>query len=847
MSTLPMRSAPLPLPPKVLQKKRQRQRQKRIAQVCGYSAAWGINLALLATISLMVALWWQPFPHDWFAAGTISLRIQDRNGRFMHEEPAANDRFGTWLPGDRLPSAIRIATLAAEDHRLYRHHGVDPWAVLRALWSNTSKGRRISGASTLSMQLVRQLRPAARTYANKIKEMYWALVLQRDLEAEGILREYLNRAPYGNRVQGVQRASLLYFDRPASDLSLAQAAFLAALPWSPSQLNPFRLSGQRKAWKRAQRILKRARTLGLITQRQYLEALGDPLHLRQKPRRSIESVHLTEQIAAAWKRQSAPSLRRQIATIRTTIDLRLQKSTARILRQHLSQLTSYGVGTGAVIVIDHRSGEILAYVGSHAYLDKEKHGAIDYVRTPRAPGSTLKPFIYIQAIQTRQYTGATLLSDISASFLWKKGAYHPQNYDDRSLGPLRMRVALGNSRNIPALHALAKVGVPEVLQQLRKVGMHHYDKSAGYYGLGLALGGGAESLLNLTRAYAVLARSGQSLPLRWLHQARDSLQRPVPTTQWRGHLLTPPLAKEQILPKEATQMIAHILADPIARLPSFGRYSALELPFPTAVKTGTSQGHRDAWTLGFSDRVTVGCWVGNHDQRRMRRVSGGIGCGSIFREVMIEAMKHLEPEKPIQPPQPPAAWKHKMICAMSGFPASSQCPGTVEEWFPPTHKHLHEHCPFHRNLRIDPRNGLLAGSTCSSKETIERPFVLVPPAYQLWAHVMQLPQPPHRYSPACPPKQAASSRTLWMSIRSPTDGARYILDETIPSDYSTLSLEVDISKPIDSVIWYANGHEIGRKSWPYRMRWPLRRGQFRIFATTPDGRFRSPPVIVSVR
>lgn len=131
------------------------------------------------------------------------------------------------------------------------------------------------------------------------------------------------------------------------------------------------------------------------------------------------------------------------------------------------------------------------------------------------------------------------------------------------------------------------------------------------------------------------------------------------------------------------------------------------------------------------------------------------------------------------------------------------------------------------------------------KETIERPFVLVPPAYQLWAHVMQLPQPPHRYSPACPPKQAASSRTLSISIRSPTDGARYILNETIPSDYSTLSLEVDISKPIDSVIWYANGHEI--ESWPYRMRWPLRRGQFRIFATTPDGRFRSPPVIVSVR
>lgn len=847
MSTSPLRPPPLPLPRDVLQKKARRLKRRRIGRLCFFSMIWGVNLALFGLMVLMWAVWRQPYPHEWFAAGTISLRIQDRDGRFLHEEPAANDRFGTWLPGDRLPRSIRIATLAAEDHRLYRHHGVDAWAVLRAVWSNTTKGRRVSGASTLAMQLVRQLRPASRTYSNKIKEMYWALVLQRDLGAEGIMREYLNRAPYGNRVQGVQRAALLYFDRPASDLSLAQAAFLAALPWSPSLLNPFRLSGQRRAWKRAKHILQRARILGLITQTMYLEALGDPLHLRKKPRRSIESVHLTAQIAASWKRQPTTPLRRQIATIRTTLDRKLQKAAAQILRQHLADLRSYGAGTGAVVVIDHHSGDILAYVGSHAYLDKEKHGAIDYVRTPRAPGSTLKPFIYAQAIDTRQYTGATLLSDISASFLWKKGAYHPQNYDDRSLGPLRMRVALGNSRNIPALHALAKAGVPEVLQRLRKLGMHHYNKNAGYYGLGLALGSGAESLLNLTRAYAVLARGGKSLRVRWLHQARDSLQRPVPTEQWKGHLLTPPLAPEQLLPKDAAQIVAHILADPIARLPSFGRYSALELPFPTAVKTGTSQGHRDAWTLGFSDRVTVGCWIGNHDQRRMRHVSGGMGCGPIFRAVMLEAMKRMEPEKPVQPPQPPSTWKHTMICALSGFPASSQCPGAVEEWFPPAHKHLHQRCPFHKNLRIDRRNGLLAGPTCDPQHTLQRPFVLVPPAYQLWAHIMQLSQPPHRYSPACPPAHKTSDPSLSLHIRSPTNGARYIFDETIPSDYSTLSLEVDVSRPVDSIVWYANGHEIGRKSWPYRMRWPLRRGTFRLFATTPDGRFRSPPVLVSIR
>ncbi|MCB9638329.1 MAG: penicillin-binding protein 1C [Myxococcales bacterium] len=837
----------LPLPREVQEKKKRKLRKKRVLRTLLFLFTGSVGLALIASIVLFLAIRNQAFPKAWFEAGTISLQIQDRDGRFLHEEPAANDRFGTWLPGNQLPKNIRIATLAAEDHRLYKHPGVDLWAVFRATWSNVSSGRRISGASTLAMQLVRQLRPAKRTYRNKIKEMYWALVLQRDLQAEGILREYLNRAPYGNRVQGVQRASLLYFDRPASDLSLAQSAFLAALPWSPSILNPFRKYGRRRAWKRARRILKRARTLGMISQQQYLEALRDPLHLRKKPQRSLESIHLTEMISASWKKLPKTSLENQISTIRTTIDLRLQKAVTKILQKRLLLLTHRGAGTGAVVVFDHRKGELLAYVGSHQYFDKTKHGAIDYLRTPRAPGSTLKPFIYAQAIHTRQYTGATLLSDISASFLWKKGAYHPQNYDDRSLGPLRMRVALGNSRNIPALHALAKAGIPEVLQTLRKVGMSHLNKNAGHYGLGLALGSGEENLLQLTRAYAILARSGKSMPLRWLHQARDSLHRIVPNSRWNQHFLAKPLEQGQLLPKDATEIVAQILADPIARLPSFGRYSALEMPFPTSVKTGTSQGHRDAWTIGFSDRITVGCWVGNHDQRRMRHVSGGLGCAPIFRKVMLEAMKLIEPEKPVQPPQPPRTWKHTMVCSLSGFPATDECPGTVEEWFPPNHKHVHKTCPFHRKIRIDQRNGLLASNQCTHKDTIMRPFVLVPPAYQLWAHIMQFSQPPRRYSPACTPPKEIQESALSLQIRSPTHGSRYILDSTIPSEYSTLSLEVDVSRSVDTIVWYANGHEIGRKAWPYQMRWPLKKGQFRIFAATPDGKFRSSPILVSIR
>jgi penicillin-binding protein 1C len=784
----------------------------------------------------------------WFEKGTISLVIEDRRGELLHEEQAANERFGTWLPGDQLPPAVAKMTLAAEDHRLYAHRGVDMYAIFRAAWSNLRRGRRVSGASTLAMQLVRQLRYAPRSYANKIKEMYWAHVLTRELGSDGILREYLNRAPYGNRVQGIQRASLLYFDRPAADLSDAQAAFLAALPWSPSRLNPFREKGRARAWKRAKRILARAYALGWLSKTAYEEALNDPLAIQEKPRRILESIHLTEAIAASWRRLPKRPLKEQIARIQTTLDLRLQQGAAKILQSHLAALAGRDAGVGAVVVMDHRSGEILAYVGSHDYFDKKHHGAIDYIRTPRHPGSTLKPFIYGEAIQKKGFTGATLLSDIATAFLWKDGAYHPQNYDESSLGPVRLRVALGNSRNIPALHALAKAGIGEVLGVLRKLGLSTFHKGAEEYGLGLALGNGEARLLDLVRAYGILAREGRSLTTRWLHRAFDSLQRPISPSLWKDPFLQEPIEEGQIIPREIAQIVAHILADPIARLPSFGRYSSLETSYPSAVKTGTSQGHRDAWTIGFSDRVVVGCWVGNHDQRRMKRVSGGLGCGEIYQRVMDLAMKMIDVEKPAQAPLPPSRWKRELVCSLSGFPASKDCPGQIEEYFPPQHKHLHAHCPFHRRHTIDLRNGLLANASCPKEHQHERPFVELPPAYALWGRIMQMPHPPRQLSPLCKSNRPADKeKTPQIAIRSPAHNARYVFDPTIPPEYSTLSLEAETPPSLQALVWYANQREIGRTRWPHQMRWPLQRGRFRIVATSTDGRFRSPPIRILIR
>lgn len=838
----------LPLPTHI-KKKRSRQRWFRnIHAFLLLSVEVVVALGLIGLMVLYSSVWREDYPHSWFKKSTLSLVIQDRDGAFLYEKPGENGQFGNWLPGGKIPRYVRITTLAAEDHRIQEHRGVDIRAVVRAAWGNWIQGTRRSGASTLAMQLVRQLRPNSRTYGNKLKEMYWALVLQLHLGWEGILREYLNRAPYGNRVQGIHRAALLYFDRPAEDLSLAQASFLAALPWGPSYLNPFHKRGRTKAWSRAQRILQRAYMLGWITRQEYKEALQDPIRVEIRPSREESTIHFTQRINRVWqKRDINKDPEQQTTIIRTTLDLPLQKQVQKILLDHLKELRPLGAGTGAVIVIDHRNGEILSYLGSHSYFSQKEHGAIDYIQSLQSPGSTLKPFLYAYAVDHLGYTGATLLADMATRYLWKEGTYLPQNDDTQFLGPLRLRVALGNSRNIPALKILAKLGVSRGLRLLRGLGFFSLQHNAQHYGLGLAVGSAEVNLIALARAYAILARDGKPIQLRWLRTTTDSLGRQRRVTHGSSSVFVPPLPEHEGLPSsQATRLVSLMLSDPLARLPSFGRYTSLEYPFPVAVKTGSSQGYRNAWTLAYSDRVVVGCWVGSHDRRSMPRVSGTRGCGKVVHQAMLAAMQRVQPTTPPQIFASPRGWIRQSVCPLSGQPTGSACPGSVDEWFPVGHKHTHHVCPFHQKIRIDRRNSLRASLYCDHKHTLNLPFVVVPPMYDLWAASLRLPRPPSHESPLCPeskPQQELGQ----LKIRHPLHQARYLLDPTIPKEYSTLGLEAESTQRWSHVVWYHNHRALGQVSWPYTIRWSLQQGTHVFEARSPDGKIHSSPVVIHVQ
>lgn len=850
----------LPLPPQVLARKRREKLAALAYQTMLISADLFVSVLLLAWLLLHLHAWQQPLPADWLQDGTLSLRILDRDGHYLAEEPAENGRLGAWLPEKKLPTHIKLMTLAAEDHRIAAHTGVDPWAIARALVGNISAGKRVSGASTLAMQLARLLRPAPRTYTNKIQESYWALVLQHTLGAKGVIREYLNRAPYGNRVQGVQRAALLYFDRPAADLSLGQAAFLAALPWGPGLLNPFHKRGRRLAQQRAHRILRRAMQLGYISRTAYQEALLDPIKVQPKPKRVLEAIHFTEHIRRAWRKQRTrlallckkhtkacpqKAQEKRITEVTTTLDLSLQRKAAQALRERLLALPQHP--TGAVTVLNHKTGEWLAYVGSSNYFSKESRGAINFIRTPRAPGSTLKPFVFAQAIQEQGLTGATLLQDLARAYLWRKGVYQPRNHDARFLGPVRLRKALGNSRNIPVLNVLSRLGVSQSLRMLRSMGLASLTQNAEHYGLGLALGNAEVPLFELTLAYAILAQDGRTVAMKWAHQAVDSTGQTSPPSAFLPQLFRTQNTADDVLPElraPAARLIKHILADPLARLPSFGRYGHLSFPMPVAVKTGTSQGHRDVWMMAISDRLVVGCWLGYHDRRKMGQVYGAKGCGPIVQKVMKAAMERVEPHTPAAPHTPPLGWRSQQICPLSGMPVGPHCPGTTSEWFPPGHKHTHSTCPFHKTILIDKRNGLRAPASCQAYSQSQM-IVQLPSAYATWSHQMGLPRVPRRWSPLC--RRRHRAKAISLEVRRPLHQARFLIDPTIPPEYATIPLELSIKGRPKAIRWFDNGVAIGKVGWPYAMRWPLKPGVHRFWAESLDGAVRSRPVMITVR
>jgi penicillin-binding protein 1C len=709
-----------------------------------------LGLALVGAIALAgwVAL---PLPPELLRQPrTPTLRLLDRAGAPLRTTRAADGSLQQWVPLAEFDPDLLVAFIAAEDRRFLTHHGVDPLAVGRALLADLKARRVVSGASTIPMQLARLLLPLPRSLAGKLAQGLWAVRLDAHLSKQTILEQYLNRVPLGQGSVGVEEAAALYLGASARELSGGQAALLAGLAGAPSRDNP--LVSPRRAAARRALVVARMRSADALTPDEAASALLEPV-VPSALRQEFLAPHYTAALLSRLPLVSRPPT----GELRTSLDLPLQVLLEAEVRHSVETLRSSGVRHAAAVVLDNRTGGILAWVGSPDFFEP-RSGQVDMVSSPRQPGSALKPFLYGLAFD-RGYTAASILPDVATVYQTSTGPYAPRNYDRRFHGPVRAREALGSSFNLPAVELANRLGPAELLLTLRRAGFHSLDRDAVHYGLGLALGNGDVSLLELANGYRAIAGGGVWRPVRWLGA-------PEPTEE----------PGQRVMSAGAAALVLDILGDPVARIPGFGPITPLEFPFPAAAKTGTSRHFTDNWAVAVTAGFTVAVWVGNFDGRPMEGVSGITGAGPLLhRATLLTSARH--PPGMLPSPEQLGA-RPVAVCRLSGLSAGPQCP-VATEWFLPGTLPAHQ-CDWHD------RHGGLS----------------LPPQFADWAGTTQLASVTGIRSAA---RSAEDTATSQFHITSPAPGDVFRFVPGVDPRYATIGLRAAGAPRTERIRWSVDG------------------------------------------
>ncbi len=600
--------------------------------------------AALVAAGLAFAAAWQLFPlaDHVYRTPPAARVLTDRDDHPLRIGLAENDVYA--LPLDAIPRNAWLpqALIAVEDQRFYRHIGVDPLALLRAVGQNIAGRRVISGASTISTQVIRLTEPRPRTLGTKVIEAFRALQLEAHFTKDDILLMYLNRAPFGGNLVGAQAASRRYFGKNAADLSLAEAALLAGLPQSPSRLAPNRNPDAARVRRRT--VLDRMLACGWISREQHGAAMTEPVVVRAETY-PFEAPHFS-----AWAL-------RQIASgagggpVRTTLDRGLQRMVETQLRQHERILRDAGVDGAAVVVVDVRHAAIRAMTGSPDPADSVAQGQVNAAVAARSAGSTLKPFLYAWAADHGRLTPERRLMDVPK--IWR--GFEPGNYDGGYLGPVPARAALAMSLNLPALELAEEVGAERLLGLLRTLGFRTLDRTASDYGISLALGGAEVRLTELADACAALARGGAFVPSRWREDA--------------------PMADERrIFSAEAAWMVNDMLSGAERQGEALGHVADAALP-RAAWKTGTSSGRRDGWCVAWNPDWVVAVWTGDPRGRPCPRLSGGETAAPLAWNILRE----LYPDGRGPWYARPAGIHERAVCAVSGQPPGPACADTIPD------------------------------------------------------------------------------------------------------------------------------------------------------------------------
>jgi len=589
-------------------------------------------------VGVVIALQVVPFPDGKLAQMPASVVLIDRQGgplRVFLGVDGMDCRPGYRPEPDHW---IAKAIVAAEDRRFWSHPGVDGWAILRALTQNGLGGRRVSGASTLSTQVIRMVEPRSRTLWTKGIEAFQALQMEQRTSKLDILRQYLNRAPFGGNIVGLEAASRRFFGKAGAELSLAEAALLAGLPQSPSRLRPDRHFDRAK--KRQAYVLERMETCGFITAREREEAWAQPIPVRGGGY-PFRAPHFCDWIGVSARTAGSSDLY-------TTIDGDLQRMAEAVMRRHSAATAADG---GAIVVLDVKTGAVRAMVGSPDYTSPHA-GQVNGAVAPRAAGSTLKPFAFALALDRGLITPATALPDLPIGFR----DFNPHNFSLDFRGLVSAREALVLSLNLPAIEVERQVGQERFHATLRELGLSTIDQPASHYGLGLVLGNAEVRLLELANAYACLARGGKWMPVRMLES--DALP-----------------AGKRLFSPEACWLVADMLSGEERAMDTTGHAADVRLP-PMAWKTGTSAGLRDAWTVAWNPEVVIGVWVGNVDNTS----SDGLVGSRAATPIAWDLFRQLFPDNQGPWFSRPEGVVLRRVCSVSGCAPGPRCPHRIEDW-----------------------------------------------------------------------------------------------------------------------------------------------------------------------
>ena len=842
-----------------------------------------VVVVLLALAAIGVLRWLSvdlPSPDRLYErAAAPSTRIYDRHGRLLYEILDPHGGAHTPVSLDDVPQACVDATVATEDASFYTNSGVDLWAIVRALWINLQGGEILSGGSTITQQLARNLllSPEERTQvslARKLRESMLAWRLARKYTKNEILTLYLNETYYGNLAYGIEAAARTYFAKQAAELDLAECALLAGLPQSPGHYNP--LENPQAARARQHVVLGLMVRHGYLSQPEADLAASEELGFASIPF-PIAAPHLVMLVRGQLEREfGLEAMFTQGLQVYTTLDLDVQETAERIVRYRLERLADTranqpprNVRNAAVVVLDPHTGEVLAMVGSPDYFDPRIDGAVNGAITTRQPGSSIKPITYAAAFDPARpnpLTAATMMVDVRTAFVTREGdPYVPRNYDRRWHGPVLLRQALASSYNLVAVKVLDYVGLEEMTKLARAVGITTFD-AADRFGLALTLGGGEVRLLELTAVYGAFANGGYRVEPVTIARVEDRQGRVLKVWQTG----TGPRA----LDERVAYLVTDILADNFARTATFGEGSALRLSRPAAVKTGTTTDWRDNWTVGYTPDLVVGVWAGNANNEPMRHVSGVAGAAPIWHDLMETLLKGRPVREFVEPP----GMVRVEVCADSGLPPVAgtrdqgpgardqgtdsrepvRCPHRIRELFiegtPPIRPD-----DWHWVYTLDARNGLLAGPGCPPEFITQVRYTLYPAEAQDWARGQGVPQPPAAYSPLCPGQQVAGSREQGTVIgeqeglgespdhrspipnplimTSPDQGSQYRLSPQIPSSAQQVLVA---ARPTDGaalrqVTLLVDGQPLATLTHPpYQALWPMVAGMHTFTAAGVD-------------